>query len=184
MNIFLILLPLLVLFWVINSYNQIIKLGNRCKEAWSGIDVQLKLRYNLVPNLVEIVKSYAGHEKSVFIEVSKIRTDNTDKESNIEEVTSNETALTQSLKSIFALVENYPELKANNSFLELQKNLINIEDQLQYARRYYNGSVRDYNTVIQSFPNNLLANLFNKKERSFFELERSIENDAPVVSLS
>lgn len=167
----------------INLYNQIIKQENLVDEAWSGIDVQLKLRHDLVPNLIALVKKYTQHEQEVLVEVVEKRTTNSKVADNTHAASVSGTDLSKSLKTLFAVVESYPELKADTSFLKLQENLVKIEDQLQYARRYYNGSVRNYNTLIESFPNNLLAKAFSMKSKDFFEIERSIEKNAPKVSL-
>lgn len=171
-----------LLLFLVSIYNQIVRHENLVSEAWSGIDVQLKLRHDLVPNLIELVKRYTKHEQDVLVEVVEKRTAKA-VSGKAALASSEEGALSQSLKTLFAVVESYPDLKADKSFLEFQENLIKIEDQLQYARRYYNGSVRDYNTIIQSFPNNLLAKVFAKSKKEFFEIERSIERDAPKVSI-
>jgi LemA protein len=150
-------------------FNRMVRDRNLLKEAWSGIDVQLKRRADLVPALVEVVKGYAGHEKKLFSDVAALRTPK---------------EVVDGLKSVFALVENYPQLKADKNFLDLQKNLSGIEDDLQYARRYYNGCVRNYDTRIESFPNIILAKLFGFQEEKFFEVEYVTERTNPDVSFS
>lgn len=162
-----IFLILALIFVGVLFFNSFIRNRNRLKEAWSGIDVQLKRRADLIPALVETVKGYGSHEKSLLTEVTKLRTP--------QEVAGG-------LKNLFALVENYPQLKADKNFLDLQKNLSAIEDDLQYARRYYNGCVRNYNTGIESFPGNLIASWFKFKSEPFFEVEYVTERKSPDVA--
>jgi len=157
-----------LLLWGILLYNGLIKLKNRVDEAWSDIDVQLKRRYDLIPNLIETVKGYAKHEKGVLESVTEARTramGASDPKDQIEA----ENMLSGTLKSLFAVSENYPDLKANENFLELQKELSDTENKIQASRRFYNGNVRDFNTKIQTFPNNVAAGALNFKERDFFE---------------
>lgn len=154
--------------WGIGLYNGLIRLKNLVEEAWSGMDVQLKRRYDLIPNLVETVKGYAKHEKGTFEKIAELRTSAMANHS-IEKQGEIETELTQTLKSLFAVAENYPELKANQNFLQLQQELTDLEENIQSARRYYNGAVRDFNTKIQLFPNSLVAGIFGFKSREFFE---------------
>jgi LemA protein len=141
----------------------------RSKEAWADIDVQLKRRYDLIPNLVEAVKGYAAHEKSVFENVTAARARAMDA-GGVEDKAKAENMLTGALKSLFAVAEAYPDLKANQNFLELQRQLTDTEDKIQAARRFYNGNVRDLNTSIQSFPGNVIAQMFRFEPREFFEL--------------
>jgi len=167
---------ILVLFFIF-QYNSLVKLKNQAEEAWSSIDVQLKRRYDLIPNLVETVKGYAKHEKETLENVIKARNMAINAK-NIDEKAEAENFLTNTLKSIFALSENYPDLKANQNFLQLQNTLNEIEDNIQNARRYYNAVVRDLNTKIESFPSNIVANVFNFKKRDYFEI--SAEEKEPV----
>lgn len=167
---------LLVLFWVVISFNKIIKQKNLLKEAWSGIDVQLKRRYNLIPNLVETVKAYTKYEGTTLEEITKIRQRCIDA-SNVKEQSEAEVMLSTGFKQFFALVEAYPDLKANEQFVNLQKNLIEIEDSIQYARRYYNGTVRDFNILAESFPSNIIAFIFGYKSRDYFEITLSVERE-------
>lgn len=172
MEILLVLLGIvLVLVFVgIGIYNSLIQKRNIVDEGWSGIDVQLKRRYDLIPNLVETVKGYAKHEAGTLEEVIKLR--NAAMSNSGGDVASRvgaENQLSQSLKSIFALAESYPDLKANQNFLDLQGSLTAIEGDLQNARRYYNGTVRDFNTSVQMFPGSVFANIFGFKARDFFE---------------
>ena len=170
----------IVLFWIVLTYNGLVKLRNRAKEAWSDIDVQLKRRYNLIPNLVETVKGYAAHEKEVFQKVTEARAramGATDPKEKGEA----ENVLSRTLKTLFAVSERYPDLKASQNFLELQRELRDTEDKVQASRRFYNGNVRDLNIKIESFPANLIASLFTFKKMEFFELEEATEREAPKV---
>ncbi len=180
MDIFKIILIIAGLFfvWAIFMYNSLITLRNRIKEAWSDIDVQLKRRYDLIPNLVETVKGYAAHEREVFEKVTEARTMAMGAKAPGERAEA-ENILTGTLKTLFAVSENYPELKASQNFLELQQELRDTEDKIQAARRFYNGNVRDYNTKIQTFPDILFARTLGFKEEQFFELEEEAAK-APV----
>jgi len=168
-------------FLVIGGYNGLVILKNRAKEAWADIDVQLKRRYDLIPNLMETVKGYAGHESSVFEKVTEARSaamGATTPEDKIQK----ENALSQSLKSLFAVAESYPDLKASANFIELQRELTDTEDKIQAARRFYNGNVRDLNTKIEVFPTNIVANIFGFKQMALFEIAGEAERQAPKVS--
>jgi len=157
-----------VALWVIAVYNGLIKMKNRVDEAWSDIDVQLKRRYDLIPNLINTVKGYAAHEKEVFEKVTEARTRAMNAGSTQEKAEA-ENMLSGTLKSLFAVSENYPDLKANQNFLELQRELTDTEDKIQASRRFYNGNARDFNIKIQVFPNNLIAGILNFTKREFFE---------------
>lgn len=172
----------ILVIWVIATYNRFIRLHNLLKEAWSGIDVQLKRRHDLIPNIVETVKGYTGHERKVFEDVAALRGGNL-ASGDLQQRGAAETALTQSIKSLFALAEAYPDLKASEQFLTLQRTLAEVEEQIQYARRYYNGTVRNYNILVQSFPSNLLAGAFHYRQEEYFEIELATQRDAPQVSL-
>lgn len=161
-------LVVLVLMFFVGLYNGLIRLKNKVEEAWSDIDVQLKRRYDLVPNLVSTVKGYAKHEKGVFEEVTKARMAAMSAKAPAEKDQA-ENVLSGALKSLFAVAENYPELKANQNFLDLQQQLTTLEEEIQKSRRYYNGNVRDFNTRIQVFPNSLFANMLGFKNYDFFE---------------
>jgi LemA protein len=156
--------------WVVSIYNGLIKLKNRTNEAWSDIDVQLKRRYNLIPNLVETVKGYAKHERELFEKVTEART-RAMSAKTVKEQGQSENMLAGALKSLFAVAENYPDLKANENFLELQRELSDTENKIQASRRFYNGNVRDFNIKIQVFPNNLIAGMLKFDKREFFEIE-------------
>ncbi len=162
-------------------YNGLVRLRNQGNESWSGIDVQLKRRYDLVPNLVEAVKGYAGHEKEVLQRLVEAR-NSAVACSNVEERAKAEDSLTGAFRSIFALSEAYPDLKASEGFRDLQKSLIEVEDHIQLARRYYNAVVRDLNTACESFPSVIVASLFGFKQRQFFQIEES-ERAAVSVKL-
>jgi len=168
----------ITIFWLIGIYNSLIRLRNRTDEAWSDIDVQLKRRYNLIPNLVETVKGYAKHERELFEKVTKARTAAMGAQAPVDKAQA-ENMLTGALKSLFAVAENYPDLKANQNFLELQRELSDTENKIQAARRFYNGNVRDFNIKIETFPNNLVAGALSFNKRDFFELE-SEEEGKPV----
>ena len=159
-----------LIIWAIAIYNGLIRLKNRVDEAWSDIDVQLKRRYDLIPNLVNTVKGYASHEKEVFEKVTEARTRAMGAQSAGDKAQA-ENMLSQTLKSLFAVAEAYPDLKANQNFLELQRELTDTEDKVQASRRFYNGNVRDFNTKIQVFPNNVFAGMLGFSAREFFEAE-------------
>jgi len=163
------IIVLLVLFlWA--AYNSLVTLKVRVDEAWSDITVQLKRRLDLIPNLVETVKGYAKHESGVFEEVTKARA-NAMNAQGVKETAASENQFEGALKSLFAVAESYPDLKANQNFIELQQELVDTEDKIQASRRFYNGGVRDLNTKIQMFPSNVVANMFGFKSREFYELD-------------
>ena len=166
---------------VIAMYNALVTLRVRVDEAWSDITVQLKRRLDLIPNLIETVKGYAAHEKSVFENITKARAATLDAK-GVKETAEAENQFEGALKSLFAVAEAYPDLKANQNFLELQNELTDTEDKIQAARRFYNGGVRDLNTKVQTFPNNIIAAIFSFKNREFFELEEAemAEAEKPV----
>jgi len=172
-------LIVVLVLWFVLIYNSLIVLRNRVKEAWSDIDVQLKRRYDLIPNLVETVKGYAGHERETFEKVTQARNMAMNAQ-GIKEKGEAENMLSQTLKSIFALSENYPELKASQNFLELQQELSDTENKIQAARRFYNGNVLELNTKIETVPSNVVANMFNFKQSEFFQIGEE-EKEAPKV---
>ena len=172
----------LIIIWLIIIYNLFIRDRNLMKEAWSGIDVQLKRRHNLIPNLVTTVKGYSKHERNLFEDITEKRA-KTIQIDNIKEKSTLETDLSGMLKTLFAVVENYPDLKANENFLDLQNQLTDIEDQIQYSRRYYNGTVRNYNIRVESFPNNIISRIFNFKPEEYFEITFATERKTPEVKL-
>ncbi len=181
MSILWILIVILVLLglWLILSYNGLISLRNRADEAWSDILVQMKRRYDLIPNLVSTVKGYATHEASVFEQVTAARTAAMGA-TTIDEHAKADSALTGTLKTLFAASENYPSLQASQNFLDLQHELRDAEDKIQAARRFYNGNARAYNTSLQSFPVNMIAGTFAFTKKDFFEMAES-EQAVPEV---
>jgi LemA protein len=162
----------LVVLWVVFAYNGFVRLVNRTKEAWADIDVQLKRRYDLIPNLMNTVKGYATHESGAFEKVTEARS-RAMTAGSVAEHGKAENMLTGALKSVFAIAEAYPELKANQNFLELQRELSDTENKIQAARRFYNTNVRDLNTSIESFPGNLIAKSFKFGKMEFFDLDES-----------
>lgn len=159
-----------VVLWAVFAYNRFVALVNRAKEAWADIDVQLKRRYDLIPNLVETVKGYAKHEREAFENVTKARSAAMGV-SGVAAKGAAENMLTGALKSLFAVAEAYPDLKANQNFLELQRELSDTENKIQAARRFYNTNVRDLGIALQSFPSNIIGNMFNFQPVEFFALE-------------
>jgi LemA protein len=193
MNITYIILAVIaaLVIWAILAYNNFVKLIQRTKEAWADIDVQLKRRHDLIPNLVETVKGYAAHERGVFDEVTAARAKATQVHVDPRNVTPEqiaamsgaENALTASLGRLMAIAEAYPDLKANQNFAQLQGELSDTENKIQAARRFYNGNVRDLTISIQSFPSNIVANVFGFKSEKYYELEEgSVERELVKVS--
>jgi LemA protein len=170
---------IIIILWLILSYNGLVQTRNRAQEAWSDIDVQLKRRYDLIPNLVETVKGYATHEASVFDDVTKARSQAMQASGPAKADAEN--VLSGTLKSLFAVAENYPDLKANQNFLSLQGELTDTEDKIQAARRFYNGMVRDLNTKIQVFPTNIFAGMFGFTKMDFFGKDLTDAEKAPVA---
>lgn len=171
-GLILILILALVVIWAIALYNKFIRLRTRSDEAWSDIDVQLKRRYDLIPNLIETVKGYASHESGTLQKVTEARTKAMGAQT-VEEHAQAENMLSGALKSLFAVSEGYPDLKANENFLELQRELTDTENKIQAARRFYNTNVRDLNIAVESFPSNVVANVFKFNKREFFEIDES-----------
>lgn len=177
-QIVLLIVGILVL-WAVVVYNRLITLKNRVREAWSDIEVQMKRRYDLIPNLVETVKGYAVHEKGVFETVTEARTKAMGAKTPAEHAQA-ENMLTGALKTLFAVAENYPQLQASQNFLELQRELRDTEDKIQAARRFYNTNVRDYNIKIQSVPDIVFARMLGFKQEEFFDLEGEEAAKEPV----
>ena len=174
----------ILIFWFIIKYNGFISLRNRTQEAWADIDVQLKRRYDLIPNLVNAVKGYATHESGVFEKVTQARANSISAEGAGDKagIAQAENMLSGALKSLFAVAEAYPDLKANTNFLQLQGELSDTENKIQAARRFYNGNVRDFNTGVQMFPANIVAGMFKFKALEFFDLdENSAEKNSVEV---
>jgi len=175
-NVVLIVLGAVIL-WAILAYNSLITLRNRTDESWSDIDVQLKRRYDLIPNLVETVKGYATHERELFEKVTQARTSAMNAKT-IDEKSKAENVLSGTLKTLFAVSENYPQLKASENFLKLQDELSDTENKIQAARRFYNGNARDFNIKQETVPSNMIAQAFGFKKAEFFEIEE--EQKEPV----
>ncbi len=169
--------------YAISIFNGLVRLRNGSESAWSDIDVQLRRRYELVPNLVETVKGYAAHEKSTFDAVTSARS-RAMGASSPDSKAQAESGLTSSLRNLFALAEAYPELRANQNFLALQSELSGLEDTIQNARRYYNAIVRDLNTRCEAFPSSLVANAFGFSRKEYFELDAAAERTAPRVQFA
>lgn len=173
-----IVIVIVIILRLIITFNSLVRRRYRVREAWSDIDVQLKRRYDLIPNLVETVKGYMAHERGVFEKVTEARARAMGARGKDEKLQS-ENVLSNTLKTLFAVSENYPELKANANFLDLQRELADTENKIQAARRFYNGNVMDLNTAIETFPTNLIAGVFGFKKEEFFGVEREGEK-APV----
>lgn len=173
-------LLLIALAWGVWAYNRFVKMRNQVNEAWAGIDVQLQRRYDLVPNLLSTVKAYMSHESGVLQRVTRLRAN---PRMEVGERADQESGLSRSLGRLFAVAEDYPELKASEGFLQLHDSLVEIEEHLQFARRYYNGSVRDNNNLVQGFPTMLIARLFGFRDAVFFEVELASQRAAPVLKM-
>ena len=182
MWVLIVLLVVVVLIVIagIASYNRFVSQRNLVRDAWANIDTELRRRYDLIPNLVETVKGYASHEREVFENVTKARAAATAATGSPAEQAAAEGPLVAALRQLFAVVENYPDLKANQNFLALQSELSNTEDRLQTARRFYNANVRDYNRRVQSFPSNVIAGWFGFKEEQFFEVDEALRGEGGV----
>lgn len=171
----------IVLIWLLAAYNKFVRLKQMVAEAWSGIDVQLKRRADLIPNLIEVVSGYAKHERTTFEEVTRRRAMQQPAATTAER-SAVENELTKTIGTIFAVAEAYPELKANDEFLKLQHTLVEIEDQIQFARRYYNGASRDYNILLHTFPSSIVATIYHFTEYEYFELETITERNTPEAT--
>lgn len=181
MTLYIIIFVVIVfVLWLTGTFNSLVRKKNRGKEAWADIDVQLKRRYNLIPNLVETVKGYATHERELFQKVTEARARAMGAQ-EMKEKAQAENMLTNTLKSLFAVAENYPDLKASQNFLELQRELRDTEDKIQAARRFYNSNVRDLNIKIESVPSNVVAKIFNFKKMELFEIEEAAARETPKV---
>lgn len=178
MTIILIILGVIVL-WLIFAYNGFVTVRNRVQEAWADIEVQLKRRYDLIPNLVNTVKGYATHENTAFEKISAARSAAMGARTAGEH-SKTEAVLGQAITGLFGIAEAYPELKANTNFLELQRELSDTENKIQAARRFYNGNVRDYNTRLEVFPGNVIANMFHFKKSDFFDIDDNGVESQPV----
>ena len=170
---------ILLALWLVATYNGLVTSRNRVDEAWSDIEVQLKRRYDLIPNLVNTVKGYTKQESGVLEKVTEMRTLAMGAQ-NIQEKVKDENMLSGALKSLFAVAENYPDLKSNQNFMQLQSDLTDTEDKIQASRRFYNGNVRDYNTKVQTFPTNMFADMFGFGTRTFFDIDEKGAEGQPV----
>ena len=173
-------IAVVVVLWIIYAFNRLVTLRARIDEAFSDIEVQLKRRYDLIPNVIETVKGYMAHERSVFENVTQARSQAMGAHDPHEKA-AKENMLSNTLKTLFAVSENYPDLKANANFLDLQRELADTENKIQSARRFYNGNVRDFNISVDSFPSSLIAGMFSFKKREFFDLDDSSPAQEPVA---
>jgi len=171
---------LVLLAWAVWAYNRLVKNRNQVNEAWAGIDVQLQRRYDLVPNLLATVKGYMKHESGVLERVTHLRGN---PEMALDERADKESGLSRSIGRLFAIAEDYPDLKASEGFAQLHDSLVRIEEHLQFARRYYNGSVRDNNNLVEGFPSMIIAKAFGFKGATFFEIELASQRTAPEIKL-
>lgn len=171
------------LFWVLSIYNKFARLRQHIHESWSGIEVEMKRRYNLIPNLVATVQGYAQHERDTLEQITELRNTAMANHGSAESQATDECALMLGVKGLFALVENYPDLKANEHFLSLQKQLSLTEDRIAAARRFYNGNIREMNQLCDQFPSNLVASVFGYQRGTFFELPSEAERVVPRVEL-
>ncbi|MBW8034530.1 MAG: LemA family protein [Planctomycetes bacterium] len=176
MPIFIILgiIVLLPIIFVVATYNSLIQLRNHISDAWGNIDTELKRRYNLIPNLVSTVKGYAAHEREVFEQVTELRNQCIANTGSAGAQSGSEQMLVGALQKLLAVVENYPQLKADGNFLQLQKELVNTEDRIQAARRFYNGNVRDYKNKCETFPSTIVAGMFGFESKDFFNVEPAV----------
>ena len=178
----LVILALIVVGWTVSIYNGLIRERNLVEEAWSGIDVQLKRRHDLIPNVVESVRGYMQHERGLLEEIANSRARAVGSRT-VGETSQAEGELSRTLRTLFAVAEAYPDLKASQGFLDLQNTLAEIEEQIQMARRYYNGTVRDFNIRVESFPSALVAQAFGFQPREFFEIEAAVDRQVPTVQI-
>jgi len=175
-----VLMPLLI-FVVL--YNKLVAARNHCAEAWHNIDTELKRRYDLIPNLVECVKGYASYEKELLEKITRLREECVGNTGSPESQATSENKLVRALSDLYVRIENYPDLKASGNYLQLQEELVNTEDRIQAARRFYNGNVRENNNLVEMFPTNLIASMFGFARREFFEVDDTRQRQAPSVGL-
>ena len=182
-GLFLLAIVVLAGLWAVSMYNGLVRRKNVVAEAWSGIEAQLKRRADLIPNLVETVKGYAAHERGTFDELTRLRSAG-QQQGDVAQRAQTETAISAAIGRVLAVAENYPDLKASANFQSLQNELADVEDQIQLARRYYNGAARDFNVVIEQFPSNIVANFGTFKPVPFFEIENAADREAPKVTFA
>jgi len=185
-SIVLIVIVVILVLFLVTTYNRLVTLRQRVKEAWSDIDIQLKRRHDLIPNLIETVKGYAAHERGTFEAVTNARAQAVaaGASGSPQQMAQAENVLTGALRSLFAVAENYPQLQAVQEFKDLSENLNATEDKIAFARRFYNGNVRDYNTALQTFPTNILAGTFGFKPEQYFELADQTDREVPQVKFT
>jgi LemA protein len=185
-SIVLIVIVVILVLFLVTTYNRLVTLRQRVKEAWSDIDIQLKRRHDLIPNLIETVKGYAAHERGTFEAVTNARAQAVaaGASGSPQQMAQAENVLTGALRSLFAVAENYPQLQAVQEFKDLSENLTATEDKIAFARRFYNGNVRDYNTALQTFPTNILAGTFGFKPEQYFELADQTDREVPQVKFT
>ena len=182
--IVLLILPLVsVLAWLMTTYNGLVRINNHCDESWSGIETELKRRYDLIPNLVNTVKGYATHERDVLEGVVRARNAAVQSTGSPAEQAADENALVGQMRQMLMVVERYPDLKANGNFLALQQELVDTEDRIQRARRFYNANVRDLNTRIESAPTNVIAGWFKFRKREWFQVDDVLQRQAPAATV-
>jgi LemA protein len=169
------------LLWLVGTYNGLVRLRNHCRESWSDIDTELKRRHDLIPNLVETVKGYAAHERQLLESVVRMRARAATAHDRVRELCADENQLVRGVVQVLALAESYPDLKADAHFLELQRELVNTEDRIQAARRFYNANVRDLNNRVEMFPSSLVAGMFSVQREDFFEVDILAVRAAPAV---
>ena len=177
--IFILIIFGLPIIFVIVTYNSLVRVNQMITESWSNVDTELRRRYDLIPNLVEVVKGYAQHEREVFERVTQARTAAVANNGDPASQAKDENVLVHELKSLFAVAEGYPDLKANQNYLHLQEELVNTEDRIQAARRFYNGNIREYNNKVMTFPSNIIASMSGFQVKTFYEIE-SLEARNPV----
>jgi len=182
-GVLILILVILFVFILVGIYNRLVRLRKRCDNGWAQIDVQLKRRYDLIPNLVETAKGYLKHEREVLENVTKARQQAINA-SGVADQAKAENFLSQTLRSLFAVVENYPDLKANENMKAVQEELVSTENKISYARQHYNDVVMSYNTTTETVPSNIVASMFNFRQREFFELEDEAQREAPKVDFS
>ena len=176
-------IAVLIIIWVMVTYNGLVRLRNHCTESWAAVDTELKRRYDLIPNLVETVKGYAGFERDLFERIAKARSAAQSNAGSPSQQAKDETELVKGLRQLIAIGENYPELKASRHYLDLQSELTNTEDRLQRARRFYNANVRDLNTRTEVVPSSIIAGIFSFGKREYFEVEEASVRETPRVNL-
>lgn len=175
---------LILLIWVIANYNRFVSIGQHLRESWADVDVELKRRYDLIPNLVNTVKGYAEHEKTLFKEITEARSQAMANDGRPDRQSADEQRFVRGVNRLMAVAEQYPDLKANANFLALQEELANTEDRIAASRRFYNGNVREMNQLCRTFPSNILAGMFGFKEQGFFEVEDPEERQVPDASVN